>query len=337
LAFFRELPFKPTSIALSRSGENVLVASGDNQIQVWDSFSGYLKAKLSAAPDQKLDQVISSSLGLIVGFQYKGESFGLWDSLDPNPRVAAELGKPFSMELKKGIRSLTFTEDGMHLAMVPGTPGSTTIWNTKTWKLIHQFDFVSYEIRAHQKEGLIVQHKCNLYIFHCPSRTLVRTITLGDGRLTFLEPVDLVNRYVISAISGRSSLWDVVEGREEISLALSAEVFAIDPQEKLCACGDHSSITVWSIPDKKAMMVFSTNKRTFSQVFFSHDSRYLLAIEERSVSMMVWDLLHPKTEIPPFQLHAIPRRLLVSPLKDWFLVLTTNSRIMKLQFSSLVS
>ena len=282
-----------TSVMFSPDGARIVTAGADKTVRVWDARTGKPLATLEHAemafvakfsPDGSLIATVSgANLHLAIE---------VWD---------ASSGTLVSSLAGAGSRSLSFSEDGMRVA-VPYDDHSTKIWDVKTGKLlaviVGDANRAVFSPDGSQLVTVNTDHTARVW----DARTGKLLVSLdGHAAAVVSAAYSSDGERVVTASNDRTAkIWDARSGKLLTSLdghagEVESAAFSSDGTRVVTASTDHTA-RVWDARTGRLLATFEGHRDVVMRATFSHDGSLVLT-ESPDRQVKLWNATSSKLRI----------------------------------------
>ncbi len=276
-----------TSLAFSGDGDKLISGGKDNNIRIWDSYSGKQVDLLNAHKDDVTS--ISVSSRNILSADTRGELI-LWD---------ITTGKPLKNFIAhtKNISSVQFTENGKRFISA-GKDQKIKVWNKNNTRK------ETYSIFAHVGgvNALAYSPRRRL-IASAGTNNNIKLWRIGTGRLQRIYPkqkgrintlaFSTDGKYIAAGGQGRIKIWSAYSKRLFRALGdKDSNIQAIEFSPNglfLAAAGEDNKIRVWNWRSGTLIKTFAGHTNAILTLTFTPDSRRI-ASAGRDHTIRLWNL-----------------------------------------------
>jgi WD40 repeat protein len=308
-----------TSVAFAPNGKELVSASIDKSLALWDVPSGKLLWRRWGQSDADARAVFSPD-GKLIASAGRDKTVRLWD------RATGKEIRQLASDSDR-IHDLAFSADGEALFSVSGDD-TIRKWQTSTGVEVS---------RWHAQEGAIQKAVFSsdgkyLALFHSDRTIRLWDVATGDQLYRLTEGQPWLSPPAFSADGRRLAavaadkaihLWRVDSGKEEARLPPSKEESAyswsslcFSPDGKYLAAGDNvycnSSIRLWEVESRKVVRVFRGHCMAVLALRFAPDGT-VLASGSADHTIRLWDVATGKELLPETGHGGALRGLALSP------------------------
>jgi len=265
-----------TSIAVSPDGKQVISASTDNTIKIWDTVKGIELMTISKEHGGIITCAALSPDGRRVIAGDRVGQIDVWE-LTTSKRV-------MTLTHERGVYSVTFSPDGSRIISAGPDP-TAKLWDasTGTERTTLKFDSQGIYSAVFSPDGKRIAVTC----FDCRI-TILDAVTTKEimtlkGHKIFVDSVSFSpdNKVIVSAGVHEIKKWDATTGAELMTLRghggwIRSVAFSPDGKH-IVSSGDDKTIRVWDIATGENMLILRGHEGSVSSVAFTPDGKKIVS------------------------------------------------------------